>query len=63
MRYFKVKEERAYLKIEALEAMENVNSSLSLADIRGMFKTGAANINGGKDQDACLSKLSEHALR
>lgn len=30
---FKVKEERAYLKIETLEAMENGNISLSLADM------------------------------
>lgn len=28
-----------------------------------MFKTGAANVNGEKDQDACIFKFSEHTLR
>ena len=51
----------ASLKIETLEAMENASSSLSLADTPGVFK--AANVNGGKDREACFSKLSGQALR
>jgi hypothetical protein len=43
--------------------MENAKSSLSVTETLGMFKAGAANLNGGKDQEGCFFKLSGHALR
>lgn len=63
LRYFKEREERVYLKIEILEGLENANSSLSLADMWGMFKTGATNVMEGKIKMHDVSNCQVHALR